>query len=67
MSLSKFSAKEMSKKLKTKKQADAIKLKKKKAVDSQDYELAARLRDEQMTMESKVNDEIEKCKRTVEY
>jgi len=42
------------------KQAEAIKLKKKKAVDAQDYELAARFRDEQITMESKVSEEIEK-------
>jgi ATP-dependent Clp protease ATP-binding subunit ClpC len=40
--------------------AELIKLKKKTAVEAQDYELAAKLRDEQMKMESKVVEEIEK-------
>ena len=42
------------------KQSEGIKLKKKKAVDAQDYELAAKFRDEQITMDSKINEEIEK-------
>ena len=42
------------------KKSEGIKLKKKKAVDAQDYELAAKFRDEQITMDSKINEEIEK-------
>ena len=40
--------------------AELIKLKKKHAVEAQDYELAAKLRDDQIKAESKVTEEIEK-------
>lgn len=40
--------------------AELIKLKKKNAVEAQDYEMAAKLRDDQIKAESKVAEEIEK-------
>ena len=39
------------------KEAEDVKLKKKTAVEQQDYEVAARLRDEQISIESKISEE----------
>ena len=39
------------------KEAEDVKLKKKSAVEQQDYEVAARLRDEQISIESKISEE----------
>jgi ATP-dependent Clp protease ATP-binding subunit ClpC len=41
------------------KQAEDIKIQKKKAVEEQDYEVAARLRDDQLSIESKIAQETE--------
>ena len=47
------------------KQAEEAKEKKKEAVEKQDYEVAATMRDEQIVLEAKISDEIEKWESTL--
>ena len=46
-------------------QAEAAKEKKKEAVEKQDYEVAATMRDEQISLEAKVSEEMEKWESTL--